>query len=902
MGTARKSNDQLASLFKKALQHQSMKQYPEAESCYVQIIEVIPDHADSLHYLGVVKHLMGDQQSALKLLKKASKLAPKDTELLFNLGCIYEAKMQWHEACAAYQKAIRLKPYFAMAHNNLAISLLHLNDKDGFKRHVKQAYKLDPNRQEILVNYASFLSSEDHYYESIECYKKALDIEPHRDQAIANLSNVLYKTGQFYEGWRYLRQLKFSPDNISADNSIALFLYNYETQASQEDIYSIHKQWGLAAHQKINHNQRDRFYSVRSNRQKLRIGYVSPDFRNHAVAFFIENLLEHHNKNQFELFAYSDVSIPDMVTTRLQEYFDAWRDVSTVSDAELFQLIVQDGIDILVDLAGHSAHNRLMVFCKKPAPVQISYLGYPNTTGLPTIDYRITDQWSDPPGQTDRWHTETLIRLNTGFLCYKPPLYAPEVASLPFLKNPTVTFGSFNNMPKINDEVVKTWSIILKRVSNSCLILKNKIFADPVIQSYTKQRFEKCGIDPDRITLHAFIEKDEEALDLYNRIDIALDTFPYNGTTTTCEALWMGAPVVTLIGESHVARVSYSILNQIGLPELAASTIEDYIELAVSLANNPRQLAEIRKQLRSRCQKSMLTNGEKFTELVESVYRETWRLHQEKMAKIQSLCHLGSDSANKQEKPRIAVLYHLARTGGTLISKCLGAMQQTVLLSEIHPVMSVMDPLIQAHRFFGLLDEQELRLLSSSEVNYIEKIQIIYNKVQQSQQYLLIRDWSHLDFTARPFITQPTHQLSQGKYLAESFTVREFSTVRHPLDSYLSLNKLPIMQGQMSIKSYIDGYHAFAKKAKKTGFIRYEDFCQNPDKSLQTICETLDIPFDPGYKNTYQDYTNITGDTHNPAQKQGIRTPVRKPFEPAILQEMESLDNYWKTLELLGYQ
>ena len=288
-------------------------------------------------------------------------------------------------------------------------------------------------------------------------------------------------------------------------------------------------------------------------------------------------------------------------------------------------MIQAAGVDILVDLAGHTAGNRMPLFSLRPAPVQVTYLGYPNTTGLSTMDYRITDAWADPPGQTEALHTEKLIRLDHGFLCYTPPEAAPEVDPSPHRKTGAVTFGSFNNMAKFNAGVASLWASVLKAVPGSRLIMKFKTLSDPEVRQTVIDAFAANGVSSDRLSLHGFLPSFADHFALYNRIDIGLDTTPYNGTTTTCEALWMGVPVLALAGRTHVARVGVSILTGLGLSELVAQSREDYVQMAAALARDCRRLDALRKGLRPRMQASPLMDGPGFARRVESAYRAMWR-------------------------------------------------------------------------------------------------------------------------------------------------------------------------------------------------------------------------------------------------------------------------------------
>jgi len=617
MSKPKVDTQELGRLFKEALSHQNNADYQQAEKCYIKILEVVPNHADTLHYLGLVKHLTGENQEALEYLNKAKQYAPNDAEISFNLGCIHQELNIWQLAVNSYQNTINLNSKHAMAHNNLAVVLNKIGDKKGFNQHAKKAYALNPNSYEIIVNYATYLTSNSKFIDAITMYKQALTTHPDDNQVLINLCINLQKTWQHKVAAKYLAKTYFSPKNSPANNSSILYLMHYDASISPETVFQRHAEWGKLVQENISPNEIIPIQK-RTTGQKIRIGYISPDFKNHAVANFIEPLLEHHNKTKFEIYAYNNNNgKPDQVTDRLKPSFSHWKDIALVPDDKLYKTIRNDKIDILIDLAGHTANNRLMVFAKRAAPVQISYLGYPNTTGLSNMDYRITDQWADPSGSSDKIHTEKLLRLENGFLCYKPRNHCPPVGPLPAVTNNYITFGSFNNAMKINDEVVELWCDVLRQLPTSQLLLKNAAYTDQAVIDIIHSRFESYGIDKERIILHPFIKDDYESIDLYNQMDIALDTFPYNGTTTTSESLWMGVPVITLIGDSHVSRVSYSILNQIGLAELACSSKKEFINKAKAIANDIAYLEKMRNGLRDKCKNSTFTNSELFTNNLE---------------------------------------------------------------------------------------------------------------------------------------------------------------------------------------------------------------------------------------------------------------------------------------------
>ncbi len=361
--------------------------------------------------------------------------------------------------------------------------------------------------------------------------------------------------------------------------------------------------------------------------KRLRIGYLSVEFREHLGAYFLTPLFEATDRSRFEIVCYSILpdAEADARTARFKAQADGWRTVGPLDDEALAAQIRADGIDILVDLAGHSGLNRLPMLARRPAPVQVTWLGYPNGTGMAAVDYRIVDPVSDPVGPTDAHAVETLVRLPAPFLCFRPPASAPPVVPLPAGTTGRVTFGSFNKLSKITDGTVALWAEVLRRVPDSRLLLKDRPLSDPGTAALMQARFAAAGIDPARLDLVGFIKDAAGHLAAYNRIDIALDPHPYNGTITTCDCLWMGAPLVTLAGGRHAARVGASLMTAIGLPELVAATPEDYVEIAAGLAGDLTRLMRLRLSLRERVRASALCDEARFMRNLETAYRLMWR-------------------------------------------------------------------------------------------------------------------------------------------------------------------------------------------------------------------------------------------------------------------------------------
>lgn len=403
-------------------------------------------------------------------------------------------------------------------------------------------------------------------------------------------------------------------------HSHMLFNLHHLPDIESETIFDGHKRWAKthtpAELMCVSHN------NLPTPDRRLRIGYISPNFCTHPVAAFFEPLLDGHDRRKFEVYGYGNVADPDIVNERLKQKFDYYRNIYGLENENLARLIEEDKIDILIELAGHTSNNSLSALAYKPAPVQVSYLGYPGTTGMRQIDYRLTDALANSP-QSQKFYTEKLIFLPDGFLCYSPPESAPPVGPLPAEDNGYITFGSFNNNSKINPYIMELWAQILKANENSRLLLKFKQGNDDRVKNHYLRCFERLGISPDRVEICGWKSEMDHLL-LYNQVDIALDTYPYNGTTTTCEVLWMGVPVISLGGERHTSRVGLSILSRVGLEFFAAQTAEEYVAKATAMAQNLPSLAKIRATMRQRMAAGDLCNKTGFTENIEHAYREMW--------------------------------------------------------------------------------------------------------------------------------------------------------------------------------------------------------------------------------------------------------------------------------------
>jgi len=611
-------------MFEQAKQHQQAGRLAAAEELLRQILQQEPNHADALHLLGVVLYRSGRAEQAAEHIRRAIEADPSRGDFHSNLGLVLAESGRGQEAIAAFRRAVQLRPDLAQAWANLAVALENAHRSEDVIAAYREALRLSPQEAQWWFSLGIALGNTEQWEEAVAAFRHVLALMPDSAVAAFKLGNALCSSGQVEGAVAAYRQaVTIDPDLLPARDNLLITLFDL-AEMQPAEILLQHIQWERQ-HARPLAGQIQPHDNDRSPQRRLRIGYVSPDFREHSVAFFLENLLAHHDPNQVEIFCYAQLPKPDQTTARFQQLAHHWQLTTGQSDAQVAELVRRDRIDILVDLAGHSSGNRLLVFARKPAPVQVTYCGYPGTTGLTTMDYRLTDAYADPPGQTDAFHTEQLVRLPRTFLCFRPSAAAPAVGPVPALASGRVTFGSFNHLAKITDPTVELWSQILRQVPGSRLLLKSWGLGDAAPQRQLLDRFAARGIGPDRLEMHAWIPSPGGHLELYHRVDIALDTHPYHGTTTTCEALWMGVPVVSLAGQHHASRVGVSLLSNVGLPQLIAEDAQGYVQIAVGLANDRSTLTELRIGLRERVADSPLMDAPAFARNVEAAYRQMWR-------------------------------------------------------------------------------------------------------------------------------------------------------------------------------------------------------------------------------------------------------------------------------------
>ncbi|RSZ57513.1 tetratricopeptide repeat protein [Massilia atriviolacea] len=560
----------------------------DALVCFENAVHLQPGYAEPYAMLALTNADLQRHVQALAWSEKTLALWPDSPSAHFNLGVAFANMNRLPEAVACFEEAIARKPEFAHAHNNLGVA------------------KNDLGR----------------YDEAAVCFERAIGLRPGFAEAFNNLGTTLKNQGkpdasrQMYE-----QAIALAPGYAAAHNNLLLSM-QYAAGITQQQLFELHLRFAAQfepalAPQRLTHGP------GRDPAKRLKIGYVSPDFRRHAVAFFIEPILARHDKTQVDVFCYYSHVVNDEFTARIRADADHWIACHGMSDQLLAERIHADGIDILVDLAGHTAGNRLLAFARKPAPVQLTWIGYPSTTGLTSMDYRLTDAFAEPPGQSEHVNVETLWRLPEVFCCYAAHPDSPAVIDHPPCEdNGYITFGCFNNYAKVSDATIVLWAAILEQVPASRLMLEILGLDNPGMREEVQARFARLGIDPARLVLIANDRKNQFVL--YNRIDIALDPFPCNGGTTSFDTLWMGVPFVTLAGSNFISRLGVTILHNGGLDELIGEDEAAYVRIAVDVARDPARLRRLRTGLRERTRASPLMDMARFTRHLEQAYRGMW--------------------------------------------------------------------------------------------------------------------------------------------------------------------------------------------------------------------------------------------------------------------------------------
>jgi len=550
----------------------------QAQKIYFKIIQLQPDNCDAHANLSQIFWTQENYDLAIYHGFRALPAYQTNADFLYYFGNVFQRLELYQEAIKYYEKSILYSPENPLTWNKLGMVQILSGNLTWAEKVYREALTRFPDRPSLLLNLGRCLDEQGLSHKALDYYAKVAGLTLKESQPRSNL----------------------------------LFALSYQPHLTPDYLFRAHKTWS----NKPNPNISGQDLRIQN---PIRVGYVSSDFRMHPVSAFLYPILQHHNPEKVDIYCYSNVLDPDGMTLKIKQLPLQWRDISKQTDQAAYNMIQKDKIQILVDLGGHTDNNRLPIFAMKPAPIQISYLGYPGTTGLATIDYRITDMIADPP-ENEQYYSEKFLYMPKCFLCYHTMSNFPSVNNLPALENKYITFGSFNRLPKINPPLLEIWGRILQQIADSRLVLKSYAFQDNNIKDRIYTFFQKMGIHNNRIHLLDLAVSIREHLQSYHKLDIALDTFPYNGTTTTCEALMMGIPVLTLEGCAHVSRVSSSILHNIGLQECVSQSPNDFIRKAIRLAGNIKLLQNLRLNLRKIFMASSLYQWQDFVNALEDRY------------------------------------------------------------------------------------------------------------------------------------------------------------------------------------------------------------------------------------------------------------------------------------------
>lgn len=600
---------------------QEYNMFKESLAVYQKAVSIDKENIATHSKIASLYIILNDLESAEKSLEMILQTKPDFPKAHNDLGFIYLRREEFKKAVGCFQQAIRLKNDFAEAYCYLGNAQCGMGDLSAAIASYKQAIKINPDFFEAYYNFGTCLIEANKFDQAIACFKSAILLRPNDAQTIADSGLAKFATGDIVEAEKAFRlalEQGIRPNARIFSNF--LLCINYMPEYSPAQLYKEHLEFGKAFN--IPGSRSGRFVHNPGTDRKLRIGYVSADFCGHAISRFMVPVLQWHAKDLVETFCYSNGARCDAVTGQFEALSDYWRDIHRASDEQAAEMIRADGIDILVDLSGHTGKNRIPMFAQKPAPIQALYLGYPNTTGLSSMDYYITDAFVDPPGQ-EEFFTEKLVRLGKCFCCYEPAHVAPVVNVLPAYKRGFVTFGSLHTLSRLNNEVLDLWCQVLLAIPRSRLFIARNTLVGSAVQRLAAI-FEKNGVSGDRIDMRSN-PPSEGYLGWFHEIDIALDTFPWSGHTTACEALWMGVPVVTLCGDRHAGRMVAGILTNAGLEDWVMHSREEYCRRAQQAAGDIENLGRLRSGLRSRMRESDLCNGKDFAIEIEKAYRSMWK-------------------------------------------------------------------------------------------------------------------------------------------------------------------------------------------------------------------------------------------------------------------------------------
>ena len=597
-------------------------QLDDAIACCRRVVELKPEFANAHNNLGIVLQESGQLEAALASYRRAVEIRPDFAEVHSNLGYVLAQLGLFDEAVACCRRAIEINPGFAAAHNNLGHALKEIGRFADAQASYLRALQFKPDFAEAHNNLGNVLKECGQLDAAMESFRKAVESRPDYAEGHSNLGITLKDLGQYAAALAsYRRALELKPDYVEAQTNL-LFLLNATSGHSTSDRLDEAREFGRMVSRKI--TARYSSWRCEDRQQRLRVGIVSGDLLNHPVGYALKSLLEYLDPGRVELIAYPTSHKEDEFTALIKPYFAAWKPLYGLSDEAAARLIHADGVHVLLDLSGHTGHNRLPVFAWKPAPVQASWLGYFATTGVTEMDYLLTSEAAVPEEHFGQY-TETIWHLPDTWMCFTPPDVDLPVATLPALQNGYITLGCFQRLDKFDDEVLPAWSNILAELPSAQLNLACKQLGDPVLMTQFAGRLQQHGIDPARVMMRGPAQSREGYLARYNEVDVMLDSFPYPGVTTTCEALWMGVPTITFAGDTLLSRQGAGVLSAAGQGDWVAGSVAEYITKAVALAGDVNRLAELRAGLREHAGASPLFDAKRFARNFEDALWGMWQ-------------------------------------------------------------------------------------------------------------------------------------------------------------------------------------------------------------------------------------------------------------------------------------
>ena len=627
----------------------SKNQFENAEALFLESLSRVPDRVSVLTNLSAVQIRLGKYELALATAERVISLDPKNVEGFLNAGVVCLQLSNKSQAVAYFDSAAEIDASRLEIWFNRGVAKKELGYFSEAESDFKRVLSVDPKHVEALSNLGSLLWSVGRFDEAEDLLRLAISLKPDYAEAYALLGRNLHSQGVFREAQQVLnRAVELKPDLASAYNfrglvlsdfgevsdaienflkavelqptfheahSNALFGYNYLTGSVRSSYIAEARRFGEITSPRALPKFTD--WNTRGSANSIRVGFVSGDLREHVVGYFIDGLIRNFDKQRFELFAFPTTYQSDHVTGRMKPFFKKWLPLTGESDFDAARLIHDEGINVLLDLSGHTASNRLPVFSFKPAPVQATWLGYFASTGVPEMDYFVGDPQLSPPDHQDNF-VEEIWNLPEIWFCFSPPERSVKIRPAPVQSNGFITFANFSNLSKINDDVLDAWSEVIKGVPNAKLFLKSKQLGVPAVAKNLEKKFQERGVMSERLILEGPSDR-EDYFQAYNRVDMILDTFPYPGGTTSCEALWMGVPVLTLLGNSFLSRLGFSINSNVGMLDWVAEDIEDYVARAVMHSSDERELNNLRMNLRNRVLNSPLFDQVRFARHFEQM-------------------------------------------------------------------------------------------------------------------------------------------------------------------------------------------------------------------------------------------------------------------------------------------